>query len=325
MTAQVSGRWTSVQPDRRRALRTTADRSADRPPVTAVTVLAGLQFLAAGAGAIVLLGNGTLDGELSPLDIAGAVGVAIVGAARGRLDLERWDGSAGSSSWRCRPSAIGWGVALVLDDKTPAVVGGRRPVAGPAERAGAPPLVPDRRDRPEAPPRPAKLLEQHGDAVVDGGRDDPVGGGPHVRRGRRPSPPPCPAHSNIGTSFHSSPTATTSAALTPRRVGTAGPGPTPSTRRTASSSTHSPQPAHGTATPSSTSWSRRPASTSAGMPGRRAMSLTTSRSAAGRQVARPRAGRGSQRVGVRTRARARAGRPCRWRRRCRAPRPGSAP
>src|SRR5688500_14536427 len=52
----------------------------DRPPGT-VTTLAVLQFLAAAATVIALLGNGELDGELDAVDIAIAVGAALVGAA----------------------------------------------------------------------------------------------------------------------------------------------------------------------------------------------------------------------------------------------------
>ena len=45
-----------------------------------LTVLGALQFAAFAVGCVVLLGDGTLDGELSAGDIAAAVGVALVGA-----------------------------------------------------------------------------------------------------------------------------------------------------------------------------------------------------------------------------------------------------
>ncbi|MBA2281389.1 MAG: hypothetical protein M3527_03025 [Actinomycetota bacterium] len=87
-----------------------------------VTALAVLQFVAAGAGAIVLLGNGTLDSELSPLDVAAAVGVAILGAL---VVGTSWNG--GRAGWLLQlvlaAAALVWGVLLVLDDKTPVVVG----------------------------------------------------------------------------------------------------------------------------------------------------------------------------------------------------------
>ena len=58
----------------------TTRNQPERPPAT-VTTLAVLQFLAAAATVIVLLGNGTLDGELGAGDVAIAVGAALVGAA----------------------------------------------------------------------------------------------------------------------------------------------------------------------------------------------------------------------------------------------------
>ena len=45
-----------------------------------LTVLGALQFAAFAVGCVVLLGDGTLDGELSAGDIALAVAVALVGA-----------------------------------------------------------------------------------------------------------------------------------------------------------------------------------------------------------------------------------------------------
>ncbi len=45
-----------------------------------LTVLGALQFAAFAVGCVVLLGDGTLDGELSAADIAAAVGVALLGA-----------------------------------------------------------------------------------------------------------------------------------------------------------------------------------------------------------------------------------------------------
>ncbi len=87
-----------------------------------VSALAVLQFVATGAGAIVLLGNGTIDSELSPLDVAGAVGVAILGAF---VVGSSWNG--GRVGWIFQlvlsMAAIAWGIVLVLDDKTPIVVG----------------------------------------------------------------------------------------------------------------------------------------------------------------------------------------------------------
>lgn len=46
----------------------------------ALTVVGALQFAAFGAACIVLLGDATLDGELSAADVARAVGVALLGA-----------------------------------------------------------------------------------------------------------------------------------------------------------------------------------------------------------------------------------------------------
>lgn len=64
------------------------------------TLLATVQFLAAGAVVVVLLGNGTVDGELTGGDIAEAVAAALVGAA-----------VIGSTTAGGR---IGWWVQLVL-------------------------------------------------------------------------------------------------------------------------------------------------------------------------------------------------------------------
>jgi hypothetical protein len=50
-----------------------------RRPI-ALTVLGALQFLAFGVVCVVLLGDATLDGELSAGDIAVAVAVAVLGA-----------------------------------------------------------------------------------------------------------------------------------------------------------------------------------------------------------------------------------------------------
>jgi hypothetical protein len=78
----------------------TSTRSrADRLPITA-GLLAFVQFVAAGAGVVVQLGNGTVDGELAGGDIAKAVGIALVGAA-----------VIGSTTSGGR---IGWWVQLVL-------------------------------------------------------------------------------------------------------------------------------------------------------------------------------------------------------------------
>lgn len=65
-----------------------------------IWILATVQFIAAGAAVVVLLGNGTVDGELTGGDIAKAVGVALVGAA-----------VIGSTTAGGR---IGWWVQLVL-------------------------------------------------------------------------------------------------------------------------------------------------------------------------------------------------------------------
>jgi hypothetical protein len=46
----------------------------------ALTALGALQFLGFGVACMVLLGDGTLDGELSAADVAAAVGVALLGA-----------------------------------------------------------------------------------------------------------------------------------------------------------------------------------------------------------------------------------------------------
>jgi hypothetical protein len=45
-----------------------------------LTALGALQFLGFAVACMVLLGDGTLDGELSVADVAGAVAVAIAGA-----------------------------------------------------------------------------------------------------------------------------------------------------------------------------------------------------------------------------------------------------
>jgi hypothetical protein len=46
----------------------------------ALTVLGGIQFAACAAACVVLLGESTLDGELSVADVVLAVAVALVGA-----------------------------------------------------------------------------------------------------------------------------------------------------------------------------------------------------------------------------------------------------
>ena len=63
-------------------------------------MLAAVQFIAAGAAVVVILGNGTVDGELTTSDILRAVAAALVGA-----------GVIGSTTAGGR---IGWWVQLVL-------------------------------------------------------------------------------------------------------------------------------------------------------------------------------------------------------------------
>lgn len=86
-----------------------------------VTVLAGLQFLAVGACCIVLLGNATLDSELSPLEVGAAVGVALAGAIVVGSSL-----NGGRVGWALQVAlalaAIGLGVVLVVDGQLPVVL-----------------------------------------------------------------------------------------------------------------------------------------------------------------------------------------------------------
>ena len=89
---------------------------ASRP--LALTVLGVLQFAAFGVACIVLLGNGTLDGELSTVDIVGAVLVALVGAL---VVGSTWSG--GQLGWwfelAAAAAAVAWGMISGVADDAP--------------------------------------------------------------------------------------------------------------------------------------------------------------------------------------------------------------
>lgn len=80
-----------------------------RRPI-ALTVLGGVQFAGFGVACILLLGNGTLDGELSAGDITLAVGVALLGAL---IVGSTWSG--GRVAWWFELAvgvvAVAWGLA----------------------------------------------------------------------------------------------------------------------------------------------------------------------------------------------------------------------
>lgn len=88
-----------------------------RPPVTAAT-LAVLQFLAAALGVIVLLGNGTLDSELSAGDVGLAIGAAVAGAA---LVGTTWAGLRFGFYLQLllAPAAITWGATTMTQEENP--------------------------------------------------------------------------------------------------------------------------------------------------------------------------------------------------------------
>jgi hypothetical protein len=89
---------------------------ASRP--LALTVLGVLQFAAFGVACIVLLGNGTLDGELSASDIVSAVLVALAGAL---VVGSTWSG--GQVGWWfelvAAAAAVAWGMVSGVTDNAP--------------------------------------------------------------------------------------------------------------------------------------------------------------------------------------------------------------
>jgi hypothetical protein len=89
---------------------------AHRP--IALTVLGALQFLAFGVVCVVLLGDGTLDGELSAGDIALAVGVAILGAIVVGIT---WNGSRVAWWFELALAAVAivWGLVTGAADDLP--------------------------------------------------------------------------------------------------------------------------------------------------------------------------------------------------------------
>ena len=85
-----------------------------------LTTLGALQFAAFGAGCVVLLGERTLDGELTAGDVAVAVGVALVGAF---VVGSTWSG--GRPGWWFQlvlgVGALAWGVVSTVADEAPGV------------------------------------------------------------------------------------------------------------------------------------------------------------------------------------------------------------
>lgn len=89
---------------------------AHRP--LALTVLGTLQFAAFGIACVVLLGDGTLDGELSSTDVGLAIGVALAGAV---VVGSTWSGGR-IALWVEVALAIGavaWGAATTASDDAP--------------------------------------------------------------------------------------------------------------------------------------------------------------------------------------------------------------
>ncbi len=80
----------------------------------ALTVLGAIQFVGFAVGCMVLLGDGTLDGELSAADVAVAVGVALAGALVVGSTF-----SGGRLAWWFELvlglAVVGWGVVAALD------------------------------------------------------------------------------------------------------------------------------------------------------------------------------------------------------------------
>jgi hypothetical protein len=87
-----------------------------------VTILAVLQFVGAGAAAIVLLGNGTLDSELSPLDIGAAVLMAVLGAT---VVGSTWNGGRGGWIFQLVTAiaVAAFGAFRVVEGDLPYIVG----------------------------------------------------------------------------------------------------------------------------------------------------------------------------------------------------------
>ena len=89
---------------------------ASRP--LALTVLGVLQFAAFGVACVVLLGDGTLDGELSTGDIVLAVVVALVGAV---VVGSTWSG--GQVAWwfelATAAVAVAWGMITGVGEDAP--------------------------------------------------------------------------------------------------------------------------------------------------------------------------------------------------------------
>jgi len=89
---------------------------AHRP--IALSLLGALQFAGFGIACVLLLSDGTLDGELSAGDIALAVGAALVGAL---VVGSTWSG--GRLGWwfelALALGAIGWGAATAASDDPP--------------------------------------------------------------------------------------------------------------------------------------------------------------------------------------------------------------
>ena len=84
----------------------------------ALTVLGALQFAAFGLACVILLGDGTLDGELSTGDILAAVVVALAGAL---VVGSTWSG--GQVGWwfelAAAATAVAWGMISGVADTGP--------------------------------------------------------------------------------------------------------------------------------------------------------------------------------------------------------------
>lgn len=93
------------------------------PRPVLLKALSVLQFVATGLLAIVVLGQGTLDSELSPVDVLAAIAVAVVGATAA---TSTWNG--GRLGWVFQlvvaVGLAGFGVWRLLEGDVPYLLGG---------------------------------------------------------------------------------------------------------------------------------------------------------------------------------------------------------
>lgn len=97
----------------------TAPTQTSRPPIAAGT-LAAVQFLVTCLGCVVLLGNGSIDGQLGADDVLLAIGAAVLGTA---VAGTTWSGVRAAFPVQLLGAVALGAAAVVLTDGTVRVAG----------------------------------------------------------------------------------------------------------------------------------------------------------------------------------------------------------